>query len=368
MKKILYIILFSLLLTSCSGGEQYVSIPEIIAEETDDYIPLSDNRTRNSINMGYDTFDGRYLYNFGGLLDTVDNIIKDTCTQPGCTHNTETCERKFYVQRSIKAYNGGLLYTDKNKLYFRKNSEDTLLYENDFYTDFEQENYARKGFFDIALLDDDGIICSGVNFVFKVGYDGQLIYKPVVFSEKEFANDVSLVDSQTVLICTASMNIISLDLSTGEITQVKEHARTPVYIDGKIYYIFIEDENNVYYLSLNRCDINGKNDERLLDDCYIYCVTHDYIFYTKDSEAFSLFRYDLNSKENKVILDLKELTDAYMKESPDADLFGTTVKDPLYFPAADALILPTDEHGTIGYVVMDGKGENPVYVKGETFA
>ncbi|MCH5324650.1 MAG: hypothetical protein J1E39_05485 [Eubacterium sp.] len=242
------------------------------------------------------------------------------------------------------------------------------MFENTFTSDFEvNEISGEPGLFYIMSVDHEGLMCAGANYLFKVDFDGNLIYEPVIFSEDGYYDTYQMDDHKVIVIsCSDVMSIIDLQEQTVDI--LKEKVGRAAYYEGNIYYNTYYVKDDKFYNKLMRCDENGQNEEELLQDCIRFCFTGEDVFYVKQYGNFTLYKYNISTGKDESVLYLPDLTDEYQKEHSDDDLTGTWILDTKCITYADDMIVvqtfEPEYSGANGYVLLDKNGANPVYCKG----
>ncbi len=312
MKKHIALLLFAVFwLTACSNGEKYISLPDDISLIEDEN---NDNYSQGIDDVNYfalynsTTFDGRFLISAAKRTDTTDGKVYDRCTIIGCEHNVSTCGNNFPMSSPKFRYDR-VYYVDNDdierpsKVCYEKDGEQTVIFESS-YISTEDKNEKRSAMIYNIILVEDGIICFGGNDVFKIDYDGKLIAQPIECGSGGLLSG-TVIDKDHAAMTDMNYQMFVADLSSGSAVKISDFARAVSYCDGKLYYL----NNKTYYHKLMRCDIDGKNAETLIDDCYYYTFTDNYIFYYTKDDEYTIYRYDKNSgKTDKTLSTMNVLS------------------------------------------------------------
>ncbi|MCH5324637.1 MAG: DUF5050 domain-containing protein [Eubacterium sp.] len=368
MKKYL-IICFALaaviLLSSCSTGRLYISDINGISSN-DNMLSGSANDMRPGI-YSY-TADGRYIYNEYYRIDILENRISVNCDKPLCNHDTTECDGEFFQEHVIvRAYEGGFYYTDGNILYYKKGDDIEKIYENNFVSDFEKdyEWTDTLGHFG-AIPTDDGIICVGLNYFFKISYDGELLRDPVVAAEDERCSFFA-IDKDTLLGDAYTFDHVDYmfvaDLNDGTVTKIKDGADPNWYADNKIYYT----TGNFLSSDIFTCDMDGENEKMILSGVSLRTMIEKTIYFCTASDRSVIYKYDTETGETAEVLNLPELAREQQNSGQPidtiTDLFGSTVSNITYFPNIEKILIGTyNADQRINFFISDKSGEEFVQI------
>ncbi|MCH5324055.1 MAG: DUF5050 domain-containing protein [Eubacterium sp.] len=349
--------------------------PNYGTEYHPDARPLCDNSLWWTPAGGSISSDGKYL-EFGNdkyKLDIQEYVIADACLRENCDHIGAKCERGEYHLRK-NYYDGGFFYISpvSGFLMYYKDGRYEAIYQNSYVSDYESANYDVTNTIVHYFLTDDGIICFGVNYAFKIGYDGELICEPVEWGDG-YGLSMALIDNNRVLVGDINNTLSVVDLKAGTLASIAHNAIYGSYVGGKIYYL----DNSKYPepFRLTRCDLNGENTETLLNDCYPYCYSDEYIFFMTEKDDCSLYRYNVSSAEIEKILDTRDVSQQLSSDGlyPDS-IYGLRLMGTInYLPKSQKLVLELirrDPHNGYSYecpdlLILDKNGENPVFIKGK---
>lgn len=289
-------------LTACNKDtETYVDVdPEKeVMEQEESFDDLRKNFPLGSSRI---TFDGNYLYIYGMKADVNKHVITYDCDIVGCKHNTEECGAWIKQQRSSeRAYDGGFYYTLSNGIYYEKDDKQTLIYENDHTTEWSKETYDDPyGISMPIIVDDTKIIVFGANFLFTVNPKTKEATEPIDVGEIYFLS-FSLINENKVAVANINFELFTVDLDSSESVKLKDYV-LEVQSDGTSLY-YISTENNKRRLI--KCDVDGTNEEVIIENVGIYQLEEDSILFTQQDDNSTVYKKDLNTHTNEKLLELK---------------------------------------------------------------
>lgn len=305
MKKYMALLSAIFLLTACSSDKQYTSLPDDISLSEDENIG-ADAANIDDVNYfalsDSETYDGRFLITSSKRTDTTDGKVYTRCTRVGCEHNVPECGNNFPMVNPKFCYDR-IYYIDTggsdsapSKVCCETNGEQTVIFENK-YVSAEDENRKTGAKIYHIILTKDGIFCFGNNDVFKIDYDGNMTAQPIEFGSGGTLSG-TVIDNDRAAVTDMNFQLFVTDFTSGSAIKISDHARAVSYCDGKLYYI----NSKSYIQKLMCCDLDGKNAETLIDDCYIYTFTDKFVYYIQRDNDYVLYRYDKQSGKTDEIL------------------------------------------------------------------
>ncbi len=301
-----------ILLSGCSGGNESVYIDTSDTESGDNYFggDISENFSYNTCNKNIMndkfTFDGSLLYVSGPPEMTVDinsGQVRVFCDVPGCAHkeNSPDClgYNNFWYATAAP---DGIYYTDSDKLCLY-DGEQKVIFTNDFFTDYEEENHPdAKNDLSKLLLIDNTLYVFGTTFCYTYDIQTKQLSEPF-----KVTGGVSLAvasDGKKIYTATDSGEMYMYDFDTNEYKKTGDNIWTVQYKNGYVYYVQYENEIPMLY----RADTELKESVKLIEDCYVnFLVTESHIYYQNFSdEALGAYVCDLDGKNAKPIQFPKE--------------------------------------------------------------
>lgn len=194
----------------------------------------------------------------------------------------------------------------------------------------------------------DGVINVSNGWVYVLG-DNSDVTGPALVKMRTDASDKTelmegtpndiIVNGEYVyaVIITDTTDIYRVRLGGDDKTKLVENARD-LQIDGDyMYYSTVDPEDNQKTIAYYRSDLEGKNQELILDkNIYVPYIIGNQLFYQDDADGETIHLYDLNTKEDKRITDSKSysyiLNDDYIyyiendNSTLENDFSGTLVK------------------------------------------
>ncbi|MCH5324840.1 MAG: DUF5050 domain-containing protein [Eubacterium sp.] len=367
-----------LMLTACASsiqGGEYVSVPDIGDGGTLQltYDPATFADVRSNTMSSRATFDGRYMYNHEYKLDTASHTMTDVCDAVGCKHDDAECKRHFFnYDNYAYAYNGGFYYFkyDTPMLYYTKDGEITEIYRNEFTTDYEKKIDLKPGAITQVLLVEDGLICKGADYFYKLDFDGSLIYPHIKIPEGGSGWNLATPDGVTVFFSNQENQLTRVNLETGEVTYLKEHAVLQQLADGRLYYLVADGTLS----RLMSCDTDGEDEQTIMEQKFSvnagggsFVITGDCVFYEEANDRFSLYRYNTKTGDTDRVIYIPDIVEEYEKDHPNINLFGTVLFGAEYIPSGNFIAVWTlqESGGSQCCILLDRNGENPVCCAGE---
>ncbi len=357
MKKYAALLSAIFLLTACSADKQYISLPDDISL-SEDKNTGADAANIDDVNYfalySGETFDGRFLITSSKRIDTTDGKVYMRCTRVGCEHNVPECgnnismtSEKFRYDR-VYYIDTGKSDSDASKLCYEKDGEQTVIFENT-YVSAEDENRKTGAKINYIILAEDGIFCFGNNDVFKTDYDGDLTAQPIEFGSGGTLSG-TVIDKDRAAVTDMNFQLFVTDFTSGSAIKISDYARAVSYCDGKLYYI----NNKSYIQKLMCCDLDGKNAETLIDDCYYYTFTDNFIYYIQTDNDSVLYRYDKQSGKTDEILTVETAAE----NAEDEWSADECLSDMKYYPYYKLLCVGTFSGSaqTSRYCLLDENG------------
>ncbi|MCM1309127.1 MAG: hypothetical protein NC223_11055 [Butyrivibrio sp.] len=153
----------------------------------------------------------------GGMIDTLQEVdipslsYKFLCSRVGCNHRYDDACELNQDRSGVRYYNGGLLYTSEDSLYFRSSyGEIKKLHTNTYSTEFSQKNYpvtdkepwAPRAIGSLVFLNEEELLVIASNYVYV--YDLQ---------SKKAGDPIEICDSVVIGVCVNGNEVYSYDMN-----------------------------------------------------------------------------------------------------------------------------------------------------------
>lgn len=268
------------------------------------------------------TIDNRYLYSFWQLgftptgsyssqktqcyrIDLQSGELLPMCDTPGCTHDVNLypdCINNKYGFISPTSVGDTIWYSKENKLIELKDGKETVLYENDYCTEFEeqfsQENPLQKYGFSVLLDDSDYIYAFGSSYTFRIN---RKTMKPEQYiNVTDDAMTSRFVYENKAYVTDLLQELFVIDYETGEVTKLGDMINNAAVYDDVLYYTKYNGGRPILYTA----ELDGSGKKKLLEDCYMDFIVKDgKVFYHNNTGSNALHSYDLKTGEDSVIYD-----------------------------------------------------------------
>lgn len=384
MKKLFAVILSSLLLlTSCSGTDSDntdISDAESSTAQADtssgsDHISDAESSapqfpTGTSLDIRTQaatmSSDGVNVYMQQFAINAKDHTVANVCTKPECQHNTDECYARILDCGDIYIpYDGGFIFTQKyegdpdatddnyHSLMYMKDGETRELYRNTYTNDFEKENYGDRGAFTLGFCVEDGIFCQGPNYIFKLGYGGELLVQPIEAPEGTTMGSYHTTGDKNILLAQSTRgDIVKIDLAAGTV-EICPELKYTLYHNDRLYGT---DGTKLISTDMSGGDIQEIGE---INSYRIVLIESDNsVAYLPEDDPSKLYKLDLDTKEKALLVDFTA-ADSYTVVGY-ADMSDPFISWVEFIPNMDLFVLQI-RGGSESYTAVLGiNGEDPV--------
>lgn len=270
---------------------------------------ISDKYFYSYMGMGYSPFQSAWtgsditqLYK----INLQSGEVIPMCDTPGCTHEMElypdcVCNKYDYI--SPTAVGDAIWFCRNRKLIELKDGKETVLYENDYCTEFEEqllkEYPDQKYSFDVTLGGDgDYIYAFGASYTFRINRNTMKPEQYIKITDDQISS--RFVYGNKAYITDMLQELFVIDYESGEATKLGDKINNVAAYDDVLYYTRYNDGEPILYTA----ELDGSGEKQLLTDCYMdFFVKDGKVVYHNNTGNEALHIYDLSTGEDKVIYD-----------------------------------------------------------------
>lgn len=308
MKKIIFIVLFIILITSgcrsSTSNSTTSSNKKNISDSKDLINTVDDAFWGNYNNLSWICETDKYIYvglegNF--RIDKKTGEAENICTNPTCFHkkNCASSGDMYYIQSSGE-HVFGLLRTTNN--YYADTTSFVELEADGTYNDVVDKTDENNNYSVFAILDDMVYLFDNsrkVTYlkVYDVINKKEIKSVPVDFGKDNDTYSCCFIIGDDMYCKNDFNDFKKVNITTGKVTDISQNILDPQPIDNYIYFQRSnkDDEGN----SLYRMDINGRNIVKISDNCLSYNIYSNTIYYVTNSYPKTLCSMEPDGKNNK---------------------------------------------------------------------
>lgn len=250
-------------------------------EQTDNAVQFEghgfDDKAFRIMTLGF-TVNGDQIYAQGPKNTRIDGKsgeVSVLCTKDGCDHdiNSPGCTANMLMQSWISSPDG-IYYCSDNNFCLYDGKTHTVILQNDFYTDYEEEFYSDSKC-SISTVYRDGLFyLVGATYYFTYDPSSGEKSEPVVIADT--AMWTLAVGEGNVYYITDTDEAYIYNIASGERKKLGGNITTLDFVNGVLYYTQYENGVPMLYAA----DKDGGNAKKILEDCWVnFAVTEDCIYY-----------------------------------------------------------------------------------------
>lgn len=271
-----------------------------------------DDKAYNTMSDGFTT-DGQYLYGLDKKkLNLKNGRMQYLCSIPGCQHDINVSPdclsvkkmySAVYTKKGIFCLQSGTSTlkqgsADAGKLWKYLDGKISLVYENTFYTDYEEKNYPdAKNSINFLLAWKNKVFLVGGTFYREYDLDTKTISDAIVISDTGIMG--MCVTDKYIYYYNNIYELYRYDKKTKEKNKIADKVAYVTYQNQKIYYVCYEDEIPFLYDMKE----DGTEKRKLIKDCWVNCsITDKAIYYQAYCSDYETYVSDLNGENVKQII------------------------------------------------------------------
>jgi hypothetical protein len=247
LKKINLLILISLLFAVISGcsdgnGSKYVDVDEynekvknisdVLNIDTSGY--KYDDSGVTLISHGF-TFNDKFAFinSQKNKVNLSNGRVQSICDVPGCLHNinySENCLEKIDMQ-SPKATKDGIYFISENKFFLRQSGKDKLIFENTYYTEYEEKAYPEevkgdntKCLLSSILLKDDTAYVFAPSYFYEYDINSGNMSEPIQIFDSDNASVImsTAVENGCIFMSNENLELFSYNIETKKLEKITD--------------------------------------------------------------------------------------------------------------------------------------------------
>ncbi|MDR0983947.1 MAG: DUF5050 domain-containing protein, partial [Ruminococcus sp.] len=237
--------------------------------------------------------------------------VQSICDVPGCLHNinySENCLEKIDMQ-SPKATKDGIYFISENKFFLRQSGKDKLIFENTYYTEYEEEAYPEevkgdntKCLLSSILLKDDTVYVFAPSYFYEYDINTGNMSEPIQIFDSENASVIMSVDVENgcIFMSNENLELFSYNIETKKLEKITDKVGIMQSKNGKLYYT----KWNETAKSSDICsyDLKDKNETKISENCQTnFCLTDKSIYYQTADDNEHILKSDLDGKNTEKI-------------------------------------------------------------------
>lgn len=229
-------------------------------------------------------------------VDLLSGRMQSICDIPGCIHDINRSPdcKEFETFNPSFASSDGIYFTKLDgKLYLRNDKGDTEVFENDFYTDLEEEYIPDEKTSFRTIVRGEIMYIVGGTYMYTVDINSpEKLSEPVILSDSFIQNaDVS---GEHFWYSNENMELKAYNMSSGENIKVDDRVLRVKCAGDKVYYTKISESRCGLYCR----SLDGSDEILLVDDIEAeFSVTENSIYYLTEAGLFMCDKDGKNSCE-----------------------------------------------------------------------
>lgn len=274
----------------------------------------------------YTTLSDKYLYDFttqaNYRIDLKNGRVRGMCQEPGCAHdedNSPGCLDHYNFVSPVATKNG-LYYIEGSKVMLHTDDKDIEVYNNDFSTEYERNNFPDSKHSLAALsINNNKLYIIGGTFYIVYDIETGKASDPIVISDCSIWSFCT--DGKNIYFNTENDELFSYDIATTEKIKIADKVTQCCLYESVLYYVqFEKGSPNLYSLSSP-----SVAPEKIIEDCYVnYCINDGYIYYQNYFDGRKVFICDIKGGNRQEIkLDFEEYDDDGNRIPYDAEKIFT---------------------------------------------
>ena len=287
MKKILALIIFALLMVSCTNTpiETYVDVDRIaksikivsLKTKVDEFV--YDNKSYRMMTLSQ-TISDKYFYNINSennySIDLQSGRISGLCHIAGCAHSTRSvgCLNHYSFISPVASANG-IYYIDGNKVMLHNDKGDEIIFENNFCTEFENDTYPdNKHDLGGLMFNGEQMYIIAPTYYFTFDMKTKNVSEPKVISNS-IIYSFCIADNK-IYFTTENDELFCCKVENEKPKKLLDNVTQDSTYEGEIYFIkHIKGTPN-----LCRLDKETLQPIPIIEDCYVtYCINSGYVYY-----------------------------------------------------------------------------------------
>ena len=255
-----------------------------------------DDRSLRIMTSGF-TVNGDQIYAQGTKNTTIDGKsgeVSVLCAEADCDHdiNSPDCTANMNMRTCISSPDG-IYYCIGNKFCLYDGKSHTVILQNDFCTDYEEELYPDSRYSVNAMYSNGLFYLVGATYYFTYDPSGGETSAPVVIADT--AMWTVAVGEGNVYYTTNTDEAYIYNTASGERKRLGSDITTLDFVNGVLYYTQYENGVPMLYAA----DKDGGNAKKILQDCWVnFAVTDSCIYYQNYADPeYSLYVCGLDGSD-----------------------------------------------------------------------